>query len=260
MPDPLWMMLLTCFAILMASPFVLALLLFLVPGRKGKMRTEREFAHDDLPVEQAKPLYAARLAYDGFTIDNGPDPLFLRATRAGAPAGQALTHADKGMIIEMRFLPVGSGVRVHLAAWVTDFVFYDTGESRHIDLTLDRLVKAELERDAVPLVPNRSFLAMSGLTTALLGIATVAFVMFRTTSTEMHMASIVAGGALACLGSLFVAREALAKIRAKPGELRGHVILLATAVLGTLGIIAGAVALYARFSETLIQAFKKELP
>src|SRR6476661_5336947 len=133
MPGPLWLMLLVCLAILVASPFVLALLVFLVPGRKGTLRTERHVAHDALSPEQAKSLYAARLAYDGFTIDPATVPAVLRATRAGPASGETHAHADKPMVVEMRFDPAGGGVRVHLVAWLKDFVFYDSGESRLID-------------------------------------------------------------------------------------------------------------------------------
>jgi hypothetical protein len=253
-------MLVVCLAILVASPFVLALLFFLVPGRKGRMRTERHVAHDALAPEQAKSLYAARLAYDGFAIDPATVPSLLRATCAGAPSGETETHADKPMVVEMRFDPAGGGVRVHVVAWLNDFVLYDTGESRLLDLTLDRILNAELAREAPPLVPNYSFMAMSCLTTAALGVATIGVVVFQTTSAHIRLASLVAGAALACLGSLFLARETLSQIRRRPTELKGHGILIATAVVGTVGIVAGAVVLWIRFRETLVHAFRQYLP
>jgi hypothetical protein len=253
-------MLLTCFAILVGSPCLLALLMFLVPGRKGKMRTERDVAHDGLSVEQARSLYAARLAYDGFAVEESFDPAFLRAVRSGAPSGQSHAHADKGMTVEMRFTPMGGGVRVQVAAWVKDFVFYDTGEGRMVDLTLDRLLHAELTRDAVPVVPTPSYSALSSVVVALLGITIIALAMFATRSRDVRTASIVAGAALACGGSLLVALEAARQIRARPAEVSGSQFLVAAAVLGVLGMLAGALALYLRFRETLIQAFRQELP
>jgi hypothetical protein len=253
-------MLLVCLAILFASPFVLAMLFFLVPGRKGKMRTERRVAHDALAPEQARSLYAARLAYDGFAIDPATAPAVLRATRAGAASGETHTHADKPMVVEMRFDPAGGGVRVHLVAWLKDFVFYDTGESRLLDLTLDRILNAELAREAPPLVPNYSFMAMSCLTSAAIGVATIGVVVFQTKSAHIRLAGLVAGAALACVGSLFLARETLAQIRRRPDELKGVGILIATAVVGTAGIVAGAVVLWVRFRETLMHAFRQYLP
>ena len=78
---PFWIMVITLFAIVVSGPLVFALALFLVPGRKGKMRTERQVTHRGVSLEHVKALYAARLARDGFTPEYSADAVKLKACR-----------------------------------------------------------------------------------------------------------------------------------------------------------------------------------
>src|SRR5687768_5242159 len=164
MPAPIWIPIVTSLALTLVTPFLIGLVMFLVPGgRKGNMRTQREVAHDGLGVEEAKSLYAGRLAYDGFNVTATPDASKLRAVKPKAPATETHTHGDKGLTAEIDFVPDPRGVRVRIVLWMNDFVFSDSGEGRLIDLTLDRLITAELDREPPPVVPNSSFMALSAL-------------------------------------------------------------------------------------------------
>jgi len=133
MPGPLWVAILTCLALTVLTPLLIGVVMFLVPGgRKGNMRTEREVAHDGMTVEQAKSLYAGRLAYDGFVIVNAAHPAQLKAMKPQAPTTEVHTHADKGLNVEIDFAPdeTGRGVRVRLAVWMDDYIIRDSGEGR----------------------------------------------------------------------------------------------------------------------------------
>jgi hypothetical protein len=258
MPRPLWIMLLTCFAITMASPILIAVLLLLVPGRKGTMRTVRTVRHDDLSVEQVRSLYAARLVRDGFVIDALGDSGRLRATRPRS-VEPVHTISDKAVGVEITLTPDAGGTRAEVAAWVKDFVFFDSGEGRFVDLALQRLISPDPNVAAPPAVPTVSFVALSGLVAAALGIAEMAFLVNRGGSPTIETAGVIAGGALACVAAIFMVVEAMKQIRRRPAELTGRSVVLATVVLSLVGIVGGIAVLYVRFGPTLAQAARRHL-
>lgn len=258
MPRSLWIMLITCFAITMASPFLIAILLLLVPGRKGTMRTVRTVRHDGLSAEQVRALYEARLARDGFVIDGPGNPGQLQAVRPRS-VEPVHTISDKAVGVEITVTPDAAGTRAEVAAWVKDFVFFDSGEGRFVDLVLERLVNADPNAAAPPVVPTVSFVALCGLVSAALGIAAMAFLVKRGGSPSVETAGVVAGGALACVVAILIAVEAMKQIRRRPAELTGRGVLLATVVLGAVGIAGGVAVLYVRFGPTLAQAAGQQL-
>jgi hypothetical protein len=142
---------------------------------------------------------------------------------------------------------------------MNDFIFYDTGEGRLVELTLERLLSLDFDDRPSPLVPNRSYLARSALTAALMSIATVALLTLKTRSTDIRLAAVVAGTGLACFASILIAREALRQIMRRPQELQGKGIVLATVFLSMCGMAASAIALYFRFGKTIAQAIRRRL-
>src|SRR5688500_16078139 len=269
MPGPLWVLIITGLALTVPMPVLIGLVMFLLSGgRKGNMRTEREVAHAGLTIEQARSLYAERLVYDGFVV-NSANPMRLEAMKPQVAGGEVYTHADKGLRIAVDFAaePDGrgsggggpSGVRVRVAAWMDDFIVYDTGEGRLIDLTLDRLIGAELDREPPPVVPNRSLMAVSSLVSVLLSVAIIAALSVGLAPANKWTAAAVAGAAFACVISVATAVQGLSGIRRRPAELTGGGIATAAIVLGLVGIIASAAALWLRFGE-IISTSLRELP
>ena len=209
-----------------------------------------------MSVEQANALYASRLAYDGFTIVNATNPARLEAVKAKAPTMETHTHGDKGLGVEIDFAPdAAGGVRVRIAAWMHDFIFHDSGEGRLIDLTLDRLLSAELDREPPPIVPNGSFMALSSLVSVLIGLAIIVLVAITVQSRTLRMAAVVAGAALACPASMLMANQALMEIRRRPAELTGKGMVTVTMILGVVGMLGGVAVLYVRFGETVARQF-----
>ena len=254
---PIGILILTFVALTVGTPFLIGIVMLLVPGgRKGKMRTEREVAHAGMSVEQAKALYASRLAYDGFTIVNATNPARLEAVKQKAPSTETHTHSDKELGVEIDFMPdaVG-GVRVRIAAWMNDFILYDTGEGRLIDLTLDRLLNAQLDSVPPPIVPNRSFMALSSLVSVLIALAIIVLVAATVQPGSARWAAAVVGAALACPANMLMAFQALTEIRRRPAELTGSGIVAATLVLGVLAMLGGVAVLFARFGQTLARQF-----
>src|SRR4051812_12708682 len=94
----------------LAAMFLPALLMLLIPGRKGTMRTRREVVHDGITVADACELYARRLEHDGFAVDRSGAPALVKARRASnyhksADGADIVTHATKAASVEVRLSP-----------------------------------------------------------------------------------------------------------------------------------------------------------
>ena len=262
--SPLWIAILTCLGLFIVLPWVSALVLFLLPGggRKGKMRTVREVAHDGMTVEQARTLYAGRLTYDGFIITNASEPTRLEAKKPKAPMTETFTHADKGLSVAIDFAPEpgGRGVAVRIVMWMDDFVIFDTGEGRLIDMTLDRIVTAELDRDPPPVVPNRSLMAVDALISVLTALAIIIALGVGVSSPGARTAAVIVGAAMACVLSMMMSLHALSTIRSRPAELTGRGAVLATMIVGPLAVVVAAVTLYLRFGASTLKTLRGLLP
>jgi hypothetical protein len=252
-------MVLTGFAIAIMSPIALAFLLLLTPGRKGYLRTTRAVPQKGLSTDVARSLYADRLARAGFAVEAETDASSLRALYRGSPSGETHAHSDKAILVEIHFEPDGSGTSVRADARMKSFVFLDTGEGRLLDLTLARLLAEDASAISQPVVKSQSFLALSGLAMAILSIATLIGLYWKTYSKHINLAAVFAGAILACAAPVLMSREARMQIRKRPEELTGTGIISVTIVLGIAGVATGAEMIYLRFGETLINAFKQLL-
>jgi len=133
---------------------------FLSSGRKGSMRTVRDTVHEDVSLDFARTTYLDRLKFEGFEVELDESGTRLTAHRGKPPSNSPFavhTHASKPLGLKMEFRQLDRGVGVRLEMTMKDFVIVDTGEGKYIDETLDRLMGADLEREAAPVVPNETF-------------------------------------------------------------------------------------------------------
>jgi hypothetical protein len=262
MPGPLLIAIFTCLGLTVLMPLAMGIVMFLLPGgRKGNMRTERAIAHDGMSVEQAKSLYAQRLAYDNFVITNAANPARIEAARPRAPTTETFAHSDKGLNVEIDFAPdARGGVNVRIAMWMDDYILRDTGEGRLIDMTLDRLVNAELDREPPPVVPNTSLMASSSLASVLAAIVIIVALAVGVASPGARTAAVIVGAGLACVLSMLTALQALGEMHRRPAEVTGRGLVAATMIFGALGILAGAVALYLRFGQSVLKTLRALVP
>lgn len=233
MPLDLLIMFPLMFGLILGPPFLLAFALFLLPGRKGRLRTERIVSHENMSLEEARALYLARLQHEQFSIAPGGDAGAVCAVRRTGILLDTHAHSDKPVRVELHFTPVPGGVQIKAVATIGDFIFYDSGEGRLIDLTLDRLLSADLEREPPPLVPNYSFTAMSSLTSAVLSVALLGLLMvkFISSAPTLRQAALVAGTLLGGLGAMGAAWQARRKIQERPAEIRGVGLVYLTLVV-----------------------------
>ncbi|MGH7176418.1 MAG: hypothetical protein ACREJC_03470 [Tepidisphaeraceae bacterium] len=254
MPAPFWIATATVLVITFGSPILITLVLLLVPGRKGKMRTERHVRHDDCSPEQVWAIYADRLTRDGFDIEGADEPARVRASLRRWPATDPEPPSNLAVIVEMEFARTEVGVSVQIAAWLRSPVFFDSGEGRFLETVLERLMSDDANRNSAPLAPTLCFMALCSLTVALVSITAMAILLLSSSATTDTISAVLAGTGLACVASIFLGREAMKQIGCRPTELLGRGIVLATYLLGAVG---AALAFYALSGRLLGQWFKR---
>jgi hypothetical protein len=154
------------------------LILLLLPGRKGYLRRSRTATWSDLSPDQAWDVLAQRLINERFVVADfpGDKPHRLDATRPVIPSSEfpgfpstfahallpITAHAD----IAQSAVESSSTVAIDLK--INRFVLGDTGESRHLDQLLDRVI--DLTRSpAAPSTPTPlTLMSLSYALTALL--------------------------------------------------------------------------------------------
>ena len=229
-------------------PTLLLVLMLLLPGRKGTLRTTREFR---MPVgaDDAFDLLAGRLEYDGFVVDRQRRPIVLTARREPRyRQSGVVTPASLGLGAEAHFVPAADGVSVRLAVWMNDFIFHDSGEGQQIDRTLDRLINAQLDRDPPPTTPSSTFngpVAVAGGGVALALAALPPWLMSH------HLLSFGFGVITGGLYAVMMGYESLKAIRARPGEVTGKPMAYVAFALGGLAVLAGATWVVIALPETL---------
>lgn len=164
MPNPV---LLSC-GMAFGAMFVTVLIASLMPGRRGHMRTTREMAIPDTSLADAQRLMTARLRDEGFEIVDSR-PAFLQAVRAqkynAVNPLAAVDHAGSALGAEVNLREAGASIMVTVSLWMPSLVFYDTGEGRFIDLTLERLLLGD-RATPPPIVPNRNLNAVMAVSCA----------------------------------------------------------------------------------------------
>ena len=242
--------------ICISSILIPALIVLIIPGRKGTLRTTREFRFPGR-IEEAFELMRGRIEYEGFVTDSASPPRFLAAHRPArhheVDESTIVTHASKPLGLEVHFEPLADSATVRLTMWMKDFVLLDSGEGRQIDLTLDRLIKAELDKEPPPVTPSTSLNAFCAVTGGLVAIALAALPFYWPWLRERHL---LAFGLAIAGGGLFAASmgwETIKAVRAKPLEVKGTTLAYLSYVLAAVAVIAGlawsVISVIQRFSR-----------
>jgi hypothetical protein len=205
MPRPLWLMIGWSLVIPIASPLLLALVLVLVPGRKGRMRTQRQTVFPAMRLEEAQPYFTQRLRHDDFVVEPSADPSRVMGIRRRPPEAQP--GLDPTMIIELTFVSQADGLQVSAVAWFGELTFFDSGEGRLIDQTLERMLHGDLDREPRPLLRTFDYMAVSALVAAVLCLAAMGYLYLHSPPATIARAAMVAGLVLSCFATLFIARR-----------------------------------------------------
>ena len=230
-------------ATIIGSIVLPVVIMLILPGRKGSMRTVREATHP-LDPEAAWKLYADRLAYDGFGLETSGRPWSLVATRRPPQLSvtdeRPVTHAAKPMTVEVTFREVPRGVQATVVGRLNDFVVFDSGEGRQVDLTLHRLMSADLNAEPPPAVPGLGFGAIIPLAAAAIGLAGPLLSRVAEPPSRWRSAGAMFGWALGAMFALLMASQGRTEIRKNPAELRGMWVIRLATVLAVLALLVVA--------------------
>lgn len=253
------------FTIVLAfAPIVLVVLGgLLMPGRKGRMRTTRdgEFPGDE--IDRVWQLLAERLIKMGFKVKPPTDLGLLRASRSkrqigGIGALEMHTHASKPLEAELRLQKDWSRIEVQANFWTNDFVIVDTGEGRHIDQCLDRLLASESD-DAPPEpepVPNVTMKATTSLAAGvLLLVASVAQLL--PWFTLPRAIGLILGFGMGVLSGVVLGVFGWIDTIRKPKEIKGGGIALMGIALTLLAAVIAFYIFYQAHGPEFIEWFTK---
>lgn len=229
--------------ILTFLPIVLIVLygLLLAPGRIGYMRTTREV---QLPGEMIRvaQLLISRFNKLGFMLVHTPNPDSIRMTRPKRQIGMypfiLHTHASTKMEAEVRLKQVGGAVHVEAAMWEAKSVYMDTGEQRHIDQLLDRLLAAESAPwlpDPAP-ISNLSPHALTALAGGLI-LFVAALVQFLPWFNLLRAIGYMKGFGVGAFTSLVMGGLGLSDAMRRPKEMHGSW----QAILGMALVVAAVI-------------------
>ena len=242
----------TMFAIFVISQVIDWLVLLLIPGRKGFLKSSRVVSWP-LTAEQALTVIFRRLQEERFSdVRQLDSPLHVLAkrptTQTDARGVTIFTHAAKPIEADVQIVPRRGGTEVALNLKMTDFVLLDSGEGEHLEQVIYRLAEGT-DRPPV-IVANPSPLAMSAVCWALTALAAASLAIYLPV-VKQHAAEFAAGIAMSAVASATMAILGLQSIRARPKEISGGwlvvlALLSACAAIGAAGAIFFQLGPFAR--------------
>jgi hypothetical protein len=210
----------------------------LTPGRKGTMLTKRTSDWNNVSGDEAWRVLLERVRNEGFTIAAGPNPGFITVSRPKTyGGGRAATHASKPLNATFQVQPHVAGVTIEGTMTTPDLVILDTGEGKHIDQVLDRILTQHPGEKQEPPVPNTSYHAKVGVyCAAIMWVGVVAIVLLDAS----RAAGIIAGGLmLGLLIGVVLGAFGLIHTVKRPQEIRGKGMAIASIVLSVGAFAAG---------------------
>lgn len=164
----------TALVLFVVGLVLLAVVLLVVPGKKGRLSARRSFRVGQ-PPEAAWGQLAARLAEQGFEVDASARPARLSARRPQVEARDDdppfATHARRLYTFDATLSPAGGATGVEAGLKLADFVVLDSGETAYLEWLMDRLVGAPGAGDNPPPTLSASLNGMWGLSYALTALA-----------------------------------------------------------------------------------------
>lgn len=207
------------------GPSIAGLLLHLavdlvLPGKKGKLRAERQHFYEGYTLQQVVPHMEQRLRADNFKIIPTGDAQLLRAERSEKRPNTSVMSAypfEKTKLkVEVRFQPHPVGVGALLCVSINDYITRDTGETEYLEAFLDFLALKPDIRAVKPALNIKAHLAMMD---AIVALPLPVFFLFSL-STEIANA-LLFGLVIASLTAIILAVWGMVEIMAAPQKHHG---------------------------------------
>ena len=246
----------TMICVLAAGLFLPIVVGLCLPGRKGKMLTRREADWYGIGADEACTRLVERLVAERFIVSPGDGPHMLSALRKKEVQNRAHaihTHESKPLNAEFSIEPHVAGVLVKATMWTPDLVFLDTGEGRHIDTVLNRLLSEEQNPPPPNVVPNVPYTATTSITTG--GAILIALVILSVLRPDISRAFGVIHGLMLTgfvgvgLG-IFGVRDTIVK----PLEMKGRGLAIGGIVLSLAATAVAVLVFQAMYADAMPEA------
>lgn len=204
------------------------------PGRKGKLRTERDHFFANFSAQQVGQEMGKRLAAEGFEVQPSESNVLKAIRRKKRPKDSMMREYpfDKLKVyVEVNFTEREDGVIARMAAGTMDTITRDTGEGIYLEALLD-LVMLRNDLTEIGAVPNLyTHLAM--YESILLPFLPVLF--FIPGMDAEHSQPYLVGLVISCLATIGMGAWGLIQISVSQGKYEGNkpgLIALGLSILG----------------------------
>ena len=236
----------TTVAIFVVSEIISWLVLILIPGRKGYLKSSRTVSLPQTNPQQASEVILRRLSEEHFSnaMQLPGTPVHIVATRPStqrdANGRMTFAHAGKPIDADVQILPRGSSVELTIQLKMTDFVLLDSGEGEHLEQVMHRLIEGT---DRPPVViANPSLPAMNAVCWAMTTLAASSLGTVLPVVQRDHVEFAIAI-AMSAASALVMASWGLLTILRRPKEISGT-WLVALALLAGAAAVAAAAAIF----------------
>jgi len=239
----------TLLATFLTSEIISWLVLILIPGRKGFLKSSRTVSWPQTNPQQAAEVILRRLSQEHFgnpqQLQSAPlHILAKRPSRQRDASGRTtFTHAGKPVDADVQILPRGSGVELTLQLKMTDFVLLDSGEGEHLEQVMHRLIEGT-DRPPV-IVANPSVPALNGVCWAMTTLAAASLGTVLPVLQRDHVEFAVAiamSAASACVMAIW----GLLTIIRRPKEISGTWLVALALLAAAVALVAAAAILFQR--------------
>lgn len=211
------------------------------PGRKGRLRTERDHFFPEFKAKDVRSEMEKRLVAENFELQQSADPSTLSASRKRRPKDSVMQEypfAGLKLQIDVQFVSREDGCIAKMAVSTPSHITRDTGESDYLEAVLDYLM---LRQDFHPTPPVPHFWAFLSLRFSTILIFLPALFFLPGMEGE-HAENYFIGILIAAGLSIFAGLVALLQIvRNKPKYTGGKQVALGIVLAIAAAAIAGGI-------------------
>jgi hypothetical protein len=194
----------------------------LLPGKRGKLSTERTHYYEDLELETLKKYMRQRLLAENFKMEKETDPYVIEAKRQGPRIDKSVMDAypypKLQMKVRVEFLPHSHGTQARMIVTSMTYILRDTGESQYLEAFLDFLMGKKAFKEVKPDLNENT---LSSIYIALMTLF-VPWILFSLDIKDEHYVSIAGITAVPILTSVVQAVHGIIQIGMKPTRTRGY--------------------------------------
>ena len=231
---------------ILLSAVILLLYNLIIPGKRGKLGTERTHFYDNMDVEKLRKFMKTRLLSEDFRMKKGDDPYVLEASRQKPrPAkSQMDPYPFHKLPLEVRveFLPHSDGCQARMMVKSRTYIYRDTGEVNYMEAFLDYLMGKKVFRDVKPDVNEFTRSAAIGACFSLV----IPWAIVAMDASDKMTRTIIEGNSILAVTEIVLAIWGMIQIGMKPTRTYGYLWGVAAIFIGFGGLLSTVAAFVAQ--------------